>query len=70
MIEVKKRENESASALVFRFTKKVQRSGVLRESKKRRFHKRNVSRLKRKLSALHREDKRKETERARKLGLL
>lgn len=69
-MEVKKREGESSSALLYRFTKKVQRSGVLREAKKRRFHKRTQSKLKRKLSALHRETKKKEKERAKKLGLL
>ena len=69
-IEVKKREGESSSAMIYRFTKKVQRSGVLRETKKRRFHKRAPSKLKRKISALHRETRRKENERARKLGLL
>lgn len=38
MIEVKKRENESAESLVRRFTKRVQQSGVLIRAKKRRFY--------------------------------
>ena len=69
-IEVKKREGESANALLYRFTKRVQQSGVLREAKKRRFHKRGTNRLKMKLSALHRAEKLREFKRAKKLGLV
>ncbi|RJP45749.1 30S ribosomal protein S21 [Candidatus Parcubacteria bacterium] len=70
MIEVKKKEGESANALLFRFSKRVKRSGVLREANKRRFRDRTANRRKRRLSAIHRETKRKEVERLRKLGLL
>lgn len=70
MIEIKKKEGESASSMMFRFTKKIQQSGVLREAKKRRFYKRNESRLKRKLSALHRDEKKKDMERMKKMGLV
>lgn len=70
MVEVRKKEGESASGMLYRFTKKVQQSGVLKEAKRRRFHKRNESRLKRKLSAIHRDAKRKDMERMRKLGLV
>lgn len=69
-VEVRKREGESANAMLYRFTKRIQQSGVLREAKKRRFHKRGTNRLKMKLSALHRAAKMKEFKRARKLGLL
>ncbi len=68
-VEVRKKEGESASSLLYRFTKKVQQSGVLKEAKKRRFHKRAVSGLKRKLSALHRVEKKVEMDRMRKLGI-
>ncbi len=68
MAEVKKREGESTNSLIFRFIKRVQQTGVLRESKKRRFHTRSQNRLKRKLSALHREEKKVEMEISRKLG--
>jgi ribosomal protein S21 len=70
MIDIRKKENESASSMMFRFTKKVQQSGILREAKKRRFHSRKVSKLKRKLSALHRDVKRKEMVKQKKLGLI
>lgn len=68
-VEVRKKEGESASSMLYRFTKKVQQSGILKEAKKRRFHKRNESKLKRKLSAIHRVEKKQEMERMRKLGI-
>jgi len=68
-MEVRKREGESASSLIYRFTKKTQQSGVLKEAKKRRFRARPVSRVKRRLSALHRAQKKAEFARAKKLGL-
>jgi len=67
-VGVKKREGESPNALAYRFSKKVQQSGVLRESRRRRFHMRPENRNKRRLSALRREEKRKEVEKAKKLG--
>jgi len=69
-IEVRKKEGESSTGLLYRFTKRVKRSGVLREARSRRFKSRNVSKQKRRLSALHRTGKKKEIERARKLGFM
>ncbi|MFA5052969.1 MAG: 30S ribosomal protein S21 [Parcubacteria group bacterium] len=69
-ITVKKKESESAGSLIFRFTKKVQQSGVLLEAKKRRFEKRSQNDRARHLSALHRLNKKAEYERMRKEGLL
>ncbi len=69
-VTVRKKEGESPMALVYRFTKKVQQSGVLKEARKRRFFRRQPNRAKRLVSALHRETKRKEIEKAKKLGLL
>jgi ribosomal protein S21 len=56
--------------LLFSFTKRVKRSGILREMRRRKFHTRVTSRAKRKLSAIHRDEKKKEVERQKKLGLL
>jgi len=67
-MEVKRREGEPTNAFLYRFSKKIQQSGILREAKKRKFRARPVSRLKRKLSALHREQKKKEIVKARKTG--
>jgi hypothetical protein len=69
-VEVRKRSGESASALLFNFTKRIKRSGVLKEARKRRFKSRAQSRLKRKLSAIHRDVKRKDMDRQKKLGLI
>ncbi|MDP3901849.1 MAG: 30S ribosomal protein S21 [bacterium] len=69
-MQVKKRENESASSLIYRFTKRVRQSGVLLEAKKRRFKKRDQSRIKRRSSAIYRDIKKKEVVKAKKLGLL
>jgi len=57
-------------SLIYRFTRRTQQSGVLREARKRRFRSRSTSRIKRKLSALHREVKRKEFVKAKKLGVI
>lgn len=70
MIEVKKKEGESASAVFFRFGKRVRQSGVLAEARKRRFRGRSVNRRKRRLSALYRKAKQTERARLKKLGLL
>lgn len=65
-MDMKRREGESVSAFLYRFTKKVRQSGILLEAKKRRFRTRPASRLKKRLSALHKAFKTKEAERARK----
>jgi small subunit ribosomal protein S21 len=69
-IKVQRKEGESINSLIFRFTKRVQHSGVLREVKKRRFYDRPQNRAKRLLSALYRERRKAEMERMRKMGLL
>jgi len=69
-MQVRKKEGETIGSLMYRFSKKMQQSGVLREAKKRRFHKRPQSRVKKKLAALYRAEKKKEVEKAKKMGLL
>lgn len=69
-VEVKRRKNESPNTLIYRFIKKVQQTGVLREAKKRRFQNRRQNRSKRRISALHRNTRKQEIERLRKLGEL
>ena len=70
MVSVRKREGESSNALIFRFTKKVRRSGTTLEIRHRRFKGRPVSRRKRKLSAIFKSKKRQEMARAKKFGLI
>ena len=69
-IEVKKRDGEAGTALLYNFTRKVKRSGIMKEVRKRKFHARTLSRIKRRSSAVHREEKRQDVERKKKLGLL
>ncbi len=46
--------------MLYNFTRRIKRSSILRETRARRFRKRPVSRVKRKLSAIHRTEKRAE----------
>jgi len=70
MVTAKRREGEPANALIFRFTKKVRRSGAIIETRKRRFSGRPVSRRKRKLSAIFKAVKREEMAKQKKFGLI
>ena len=70
MIEVRKKENESASSLIYRFSKKVQQSGVIKEAKKRRYTNRAKSRSKRKISAIAKSKRRIEMSEAKKWGIV
>ncbi|MBU2101611.1 30S ribosomal protein S21 [Patescibacteria group bacterium] len=67
-INLKKKDGESTNSLVYRFGKKVMRSGILREARKRRFNHRPVNRNKRRVSALHKAEKKKEIDKARRMG--
>jgi ribosomal protein S21 len=69
-MEIRKKEGESGNAMLFRFTKRVKRAGILKEANKRRFRKRPQTKRARKLSALHREVKKAEVMPARTLGVL
>ncbi len=68
MIEIKRKEGESVNAFLYRFTKKIQRSGVIKQAKKGRFHNRIQNTRARKESALYRLNKKIETEKLKKLG--
>lgn len=69
-IEIKKKEGESTGSLIFRFSKKIQQSGVLLEIKKRRFNVRQPNKRARRHSALHRLKKKEQIEKMQKLGAL
>jgi len=68
-VEVKKSERESSHGLIRRFSKKIQRSGVLIRARAGRFRKRQKSKQMKKRAALRREKVKKEYEKLRKLGL-
>jgi ribosomal protein S21 len=69
-IEVRKKGDESGSSLLYNFTRKVKRSGIIKEIRKRKYHTRVISRVKRRSSAIHREEKKADIERQKKLGLI
>jgi ribosomal protein S21 len=69
-IEVRKKEGESGLSILYSFTRKVKRSGIVKEVRHRKFHSRTTSRVKRRLSAIHREEKRADVERQKKLGII
>ncbi len=69
-IEVRRKEGESPNSTLFSFTKRVKRSGILKETRNRKFHKRPITRTKRRLSAIHRDLKKADIERQKKLGLI
>jgi ribosomal protein S21 len=67
-IHLRKKEGESNNSLIYRFTKKVMQSGVLKEVRGKRYHERNVNRNKRRASALHRARRREEIQKAKRMG--
>ncbi|MFZ2299526.1 MAG: 30S ribosomal protein S21 [Candidatus Moraniibacteriota bacterium] len=68
MIQVRKKERETAESLIRRFSRRVQQSGVLRQVRKQRFHQPEQSRAKRREGALYKVKIRKEINRVKKLG--
>jgi len=68
-IEVRKKENENINSLLYRFNKKVQQSGLIKEVRKRRFRTRPLNKRKRRLSALYKVKKEKEIMTLKKYGL-
>lgn len=69
-IEVKKREKESTQGLLRRFTRRVQQSGVLINSRRNRFYVPPLTKRQKRLGALTRLKNRKEREKLYKLGKL
>ena len=67
-LEIKKQERETNQALIYRFSKSVQRSGLLLRARKTRFRHRQKSRQMKKRAALRREQLKEEYEKLRKLG--
>jgi len=67
-LEVKKEERETAQNLIRRFTKRVQKSGILLKARKSRFYQRSKSRQMKKKEALRREKLKQEYKKLEKLG--
>lgn len=67
-VELKKNENENATNLVRRFTRKIQESGIIIKVKGKRYSERPMSKLSEKVVALRRIARRAEVEKLKKLG--
>lgn len=70
MVQVKKREGETAGAMLRRFTRRVQQSGALIEARKSRFYKYPLTKREMRARALRRLKVQKERTRLAKLGKL
>ena len=69
-MKVQKQAKENSQSLVYRFTKAVQKSGILIEARKRKFTEKPKSKNLKKRGALIRIKKKKEFDKAKKLGKL
>ena len=70
MVEVERKEGESAESLLRRFSRRVQQSGVLIRAKRKRFYEREKNKRAVRDSALRRNVARAKHEQLRKLGKL
>jgi len=70
MVEVRKKEGETTPAMLRRFTRRVQLSGVLLSARKTKFHRSKPTKRLVRERALRRIAKRKEISRLEKLGKL
>ncbi len=68
MIEVKKKEKETSSSVIRRFSRKMQQSNIIPTVKSLRYNLRGQSKFKKKKEALKRIANRKVKERLKKLG--
>lgn len=66
-LEIQKKEKESSQRLVRRFFKRIRESGILRRARESRFRKRPLSKTKKKLAALRREEIKKKLQRMEKM---
>lgn len=68
VIEVNKNGNENNVSILRRFSRRIQESNIIQKVKGSRYNKRKESKLKVKKSTLKHLERRKETEKLRKLG--
>lgn len=69
-VEVTKKPGENNRALLRRFSRRVQQSGVLLRARKNKFHERSPSEKQKKERALKRMETREKMDKLRKMGLL
>ncbi|MFH0804641.1 MAG: 30S ribosomal protein S21 [Patescibacteria group bacterium] len=70
MLEVRKRDGESVESLIRRFTKRVQSSGIILRTKRRRFFSKDKSKLEEREDAARRQLIHDKKEFLRKIGKL
>lgn len=70
MVSVNRRENESNTALIRRFTRRVQRAGIILEARKQRFFQNETNKAGKRRAAARRERKKSEYEHMYKMGKL
>ncbi|MFA5936330.1 MAG: hypothetical protein WC822_00450 [Candidatus Paceibacterota bacterium] len=68
VIEVNKNGNENNASMLRRFSRRIQESYIIQKVKGSRYNKRKESKLKVKKATLKHLERRKETEKLRKLG--
>ncbi len=68
MIQVKKKDRETSEALIRRFSRRVQQSGVLLSARSGRFFTKPKTRRQMRLSAQYRSRVKKEVDKLKKLG--
>jgi len=68
MIEVKKKNKETAESLIRRFSRRIQQSGVLARARKTRFRLEEKSKTEKRQGALYKVKIRKEIDKLKKLG--
>lgn len=70
MVYVKRKDRESTTAMLRRFSRRVQQSGILLRARKTRFYEPRLTKRARRARALRRLELRKEREHLIKLGKL
>ncbi len=70
MVEVTKKDRETPTSMIRRFSRRMQQSGILLRSRKLRFFRRRPSRTQRRDAAMRRIEKQRDYERQAKLGKL
>lgn len=67
-LEVRRKKGENTGSFIFRFNKRTRQSGLIKEIRKRRFRSRPQNRMKRRLGAIYRINKKEELNRLKKYG--
>lgn len=70
MVYIRRKERETTAAMLRRFTRRVQQSGILLKARKSRFYGKKKSKRSRREAALRRIELGRERERLAKLGRL